>query len=121
MTTNSTGEQTSISTACGGNQSDEGKLWGGRFTGATDPIMERFNSSLQRDKIMFKEDIQGSIAYSRAIERAGLLTAEEATKIRVGLESVLQEWTSGSFVVHPSDEDIHTANERRLKARIHKK
>ncbi|XP_018007115.1 argininosuccinate lyase isoform X2 [Hyalella azteca] len=108
MTTNSTG----------GNQSDEGKLWGGRFTGATDPIMERFNSSLQRDKIMFKEDIQGSIAYSRAIERAGLLTAEEATKIRVGLESVLQEWTSGSFVVHPSDEDIHTANERRLKELI---
>ncbi|KAF2367304.1 Argininosuccinate lyase [Trinorchestia longiramus] len=95
-----------------------GKLWGGRFSGAVDPVMEKFNCSLQRDKIMFKEDIQGSVAYSRALEKAGLLTPGEGTAIRSGLELVLQEWLSGTFVVHHHDEDIHTANERRLKALV---
>ena len=38
--------------------SEKGKLWGGRFDGSTDPVMEKFNSSLPFDKIMYEEDIE---------------------------------------------------------------
>ncbi|KAL1528923.1 hypothetical protein AB1Y20_010245 [Prymnesium parvum] len=90
------------------------KLWGGRFTGKTDPVMERFNNSLHVDRVMWKADIDGSVAYSAALERAGVLSAEEGTQIREGLAAVAAEWQAGTFVVHEGDEDIHTANERRL-------
>ena len=52
------------------------KLWGGRFTGKTDPVMERFNLSLEVDKVMWAEDVDGSIAYSRALEKAKVIAAE---------------------------------------------
>jgi argininosuccinate lyase len=90
------------------------KLWGGRFTGKTDPVMERFNNSLPVDRVMWNVDIDGSIAYSKALEAAGVLSAEEGSSIRSGLESVRAEWAAGTFEVKDGDEDIHTANERRL-------
>lgn len=90
------------------------KLWGGRFTGETDPLMEKFNESLPFDKRMWAEDIQGSKAYARALSKAGVLTAEEADTIIEGLTSVGKEWESGAFEIKQGDEDIHTANERRL-------
>ena len=53
-------------------------LWGGRFTGQTDPLMARFNASLPFDWRLWDADITGSIAWARAIAHAGLLTAERA-------------------------------------------
>ncbi|XP_045171928.2 argininosuccinate lyase-like [Mercenaria mercenaria] len=94
------------------------KLWGGRFTGATDPVMERYNQSLPYDKRMWREDVEGSKAYARCIHRAGLLTEGEMVDIVKGLDKVGEEWSSGVFVVQKGDEDIHTANERRLKELI---
>ena len=90
------------------------KLWGGRFTGKTDPVMERFNLSLDVDRVMWAADIDGSVAYSRALEKAGVITKEEAESIRTGLAAVKAEWAADKFVVKDGDEDIHTANERRL-------
>ncbi|GLI61286.1 hypothetical protein VaNZ11_003637 [Volvox africanus] len=90
------------------------KLWGGRFTGKTDPLMEKFNESLPFDKRLWAEDIKGSQAYAKALAKAGILTHEEAATIVDGLSKVAEEWKVGSFVVKPGDEDIHTANERRL-------
>lgn len=90
------------------------KLWGGRFTGPTDPLMEQFNASIGFDQRLWQADIQGSQAYSRALVRAAILTPAEADQIVAGLEQVAAEWAAGSFVLQPSDEDIHTANERRL-------
>ena len=90
------------------------KLWGGRFTGKTDPLMEAFNASISFDRQMWAADIQGSQAYARALQRAGLLTAEECDAIVAGLEQVAQEWAHGQFTLQAEDEDIHTANERRL-------
>ncbi|MCB0063317.1 MAG: argininosuccinate lyase [Caldilineaceae bacterium] len=90
------------------------KLWGGRFTGATDPLMEAFNASIPFDKRMWQEDIQGSQAYARALARSGLLTVAEAEEIVAGLDQVAEEWKAGTFALVESDEDIHTANERRL-------
>lgn len=90
------------------------KLWGGRFTGATDPLMEQFNASIGFDKRLWAVDIQGSQAYARALARAGILTNDEAEQIVAGLAQVAAEWRQGEFVIKPNDEDIHTANERRL-------
>ena len=90
------------------------KLWGGRFTGKTDPVMERFNNSLNVDRVMWNADIDGSVAYSTALEAAGVISAAEGSSIREGLEKVRSEWASGTFVEKDGDEDIHTANERRL-------
>eukprot|EP00195_Chlamydomonas_chlamydogama_P005529 CAMPEP_0202894386 /NCGR_PEP_ID=MMETSP1392-20130828/3805_1 /ASSEMBLY_ACC=CAM_ASM_000868 /TAXON_ID=225041 /ORGANISM="Chlamydomonas chlamydogama, Strain SAG 11-48b" /LENGTH=478 /DNA_ID=CAMNT_0049579073 /DNA_START=213 /DNA_END=1649 /DNA_ORIENTATION=- len=90
------------------------KLWGGRFTGKTDPLMEKFNESLPFDKRMWAEDIRGSQAYAKALAKAGILTNDEAATIVEGLSKVAEEWKAGSFVIKQGDEDIHTANERRL-------
>ncbi|KAJ3366701.1 argininosuccinate lyase [Allomyces javanicus] len=91
------------------------KLWGGRFQGATDPLMEQFNASIHFDKRLSAVDIQGSKAYAQALERSGLLTADEAATMAKGLDAVLKEWETGTFELKlPADEDIHTANERRL-------
>jgi len=90
------------------------KLWGGRFTGKTDPLMEQFNASIVFDRQLWRVDLRGSQAYARALERAGLLLPSEAECIVDGLERVAGEWERGEFVIVEGDEDIHTANERRL-------
>jgi len=94
------------------------KLWGGRFTGTTDPIMHAFNESLSYDKRMWAQDIRGSQAYAKALIACGVLSESEAHTIIQGLSSVAEEWKNGSFRIADDDEDIHTANERRLKELI---
>uniref|UniRef100_A0A803W0U4 Argininosuccinate lyase n=1 Tax=Ficedula albicollis TaxID=59894 RepID=A0A803W0U4_FICAL len=94
------------------------KLWGGRFSGSTDPIMERLNASISYDQRLSEVDIQGSMAYAKALEKSGILSKTELEKILGGLEKISEEWSKGVFGVIPTDEDIHTANERRLKELI---
>lgn len=94
------------------------KLWGGRFTGETDPVMHAFNESLSYDKRMWAQDIRGSQAYAKALVGCKVLTPEEAQTICDGLARVGEEWRNNSFAAQPEDEDIHTANERRLKELI---
>ncbi|KAJ7710022.1 argininosuccinate lyase [Mycena rosella] len=94
------------------------KLWGGRFTGKTDPLMHAFNQSLKYDQRMHAADIQGSIAYAKSLTLVGILTKEEETKITNGLAMVGKEWQDGVFQPQEDDEDIHTANERRLSELI---
>ncbi|KAG4419716.1 hypothetical protein IFR04_007123 [Cadophora malorum] len=90
------------------------RLWGGRFTGASDPLMDQYNESLSVDRVMYSQDIKGSIAYARANVNTGILTQEEFETIEKGLGEIMKEWEEGKFVSRPGDEDIHTANERRL-------
>ena len=90
------------------------KLWGGRFSDALDPLMEEFNASISFDRRLWQVDIRGSQAYAHALARAGLLTEDEAAQIAAGLERVADEWRADGFVIQAGDEDIHTANERRL-------
>ncbi|KAF3841016.1 hypothetical protein F7725_006878 [Dissostichus mawsoni] len=94
------------------------KLWGGRFVGDTDPIMERFNASIAYDKRMWDADIRGSKAYVKALEKTKLVTTDEMNQILQGLDQISEEWSKSAFVIKPGDEDIHTANERRLKELI---
>lgn len=63
---------------------------------------------------MWAQDIRGSIAYAKAIGKVGIITDEEVKLLVEGLEQVRQEWVDGKFEIKPGDEDIHTANERRL-------
>jgi argininosuccinate lyase len=82
--------------------------------GATDPLMTSFNESLPYDRALHTADILGSKAYARAIAKSNIITADECSEIQHGLDLVEQEWLTGTFQAQPNDEDIHTANERRL-------
>ncbi len=90
------------------------KLWGGRFEKPTDDLMWRFNASFGFDWRLYAADVRGSVAYAKALARAGLLTGDERDQIIDGLRQVQAEFESGTFAAQPSDEDIHTAVERRL-------
>ncbi|CAG2117175.1 unnamed protein product, partial [Medioppia subpectinata] len=80
--------------------------------------MEEFNASLRFDKRLYSADITGSIAYAKALRKCDLLKENELNLIEEGLENIRSEWQTGMFVIKEGDEDIHTANERRLKELI---
>lgn len=63
---------------------------------------------------MWDQDIRGSVAYAKAIGKVGIITEEEVNALVEGLEKVRKEWADGTFEIKAGDEDIHTANERRL-------
>jgi argininosuccinate lyase len=89
-------------------------LWGGRFSARLDEQAWSLNSSLPVDQRLALQDVDGSLAWAEAIRRAGILTEEEYASICNGLAAVRDEFSSGQFSFAPSDEDIHTAVERRL-------
>ncbi len=90
------------------------KLWGGRFAEPTAATMRHFNDSFRFDRRLAEQDIDGSLAWARALEEARLISAEEGEALHQGLELVRHELARASFVVAEGDEDIHTAVERRL-------
>src|SRR5512133_3402585 len=89
-------------------------LWGGRFAQKLDPLAWDLNASLAVDKRMAIQDVEGSRAWADAIHRAGILTDKEHASISLGLASIKEEFSSGQFTFALTDEDIHTAVERRL-------
>jgi argininosuccinate lyase len=90
------------------------KLWGGRFARPTDSLVQQFNASLPFDARLYEEDIRGSIAWARALVGAGVLTASEADIIIDGLRRVRAAIHDGHIDFESTDEDIHTAVERKL-------
>jgi len=77
--------------------------------------MVQYNESIYFDRVLYKQDILGSIAFARANAKAGIISQAEFTKLEAGLQAVMKEWEAGTFKIVPGvDEDIHTANERRL-------
>jgi argininosuccinate lyase len=91
-----------------------GKPWAGRFTERADPTAERFTASLAFDRRLAWHDIEGSLAWARALCRAGLLTEGERDAIMAGLQAVRAELDDGTFPFRPELEDIHMNVERRL-------
>lgn len=89
-------------------------MWGGRFRRGLLPELERFSSSLAIDFELYPYDIAGSIAHARALAAAGVLSKPQLSAIERGLGRVKRELDSGDFKFAASDEDIHTAIERRL-------
>ena len=95
------------------------KLWGGRFHGAQDPAFESFNQSLRFDARLWREDIRGSIAWSRAIAAAGVLTEQECATIVAALAAIAAELERDPSPLQASDaEDIHSFVEDRLRAAV---
>ncbi|KAM7351622.1 argininosuccinate lyase [Cochliomyia hominivorax] len=93
------------------------QLWGGRFgknAGKTNECLATLNCSLPMDARLFADDLDGSKAYAEALRKAGYLTEEECSRILTGLELVRYDWIEGLLKFLPSDEDVHTVNERRL-------
>ena len=84
----------------------ENKLWGGRFTGGLDPLMEAYNESLSLDKAFYAEDIAGSIAWARANKNVGILTEKEFKEIERGFAAVKKEWDTDSFEIKPSVDEV---------------
>jgi argininosuccinate lyase len=89
-------------------------LWHGRFTEGPSEELLAFTESLSFDRRLAPDDLAGSRAHVGMLARAGLLTADEAALVVDALDRVADELADGSFVFSPSDEDIHTAIERRV-------
>ncbi len=91
-----------------------GHLWHGRFADAPAEELMAFTESLSFDRRLAPDDIAGSRAHVAMLARVGILTDEEAAMVVVALDRVEHELTEGAFTFAPSDEDIHTAIERRV-------
>ena len=78
------------------------------------PELERFSSSLEVDFELYPYDIAGSLAHARGLAAAGLLPPARLRAIERGLRRIYKELDGGAFKFRPTDEDIHTAVERRL-------
>jgi len=78
------------------------------------PELESFSSSIEVDFELYPFDIAGSLAHARGLFAAGLLSASRLTAIERGLRRIRKELDQGRFKIRPTDEDIHTAVERRL-------
>jgi argininosuccinate lyase len=93
------------------------KLWGGRFETGPSEVFERFSGSLDFDRRLIDADIRGSQAFARALERAGILTADEREQIVTAFDSVRAESSSPAFYEGATDEDVHTLVIRKLQER----
>ncbi|MEH6583073.1 MAG: argininosuccinate lyase [Halioglobus sp.] len=96
------------------NQKDTSKLWGGRFSEATDSFVQRFTASVNFDQRMANEDIQGSLAHAEMLCAVGVLSSGELDEIRGGLAQVRQEIADGEFNWSIELEDVHMNIEARL-------
>ena len=90
------------------------KMWSGRFMQESSGLLEEFNASIMFDKALFKQDILGSKAHAKMLEKCGILKYDESQKIIAGLNDILIEIENGKFEFKVADEDIHMAIEKRL-------
>ena len=89
-------------------------LWQGRFNADPEKIMLDYTSSLDFDKVLAQADIKGSLAHISGLKKASLITAEEHSQLKDALAQTGAELESAEFEFQPTDEDIHTAIERRV-------
>lgn len=97
---------------------NKSKLWGGRFTEATDAFVERFTASVNFDRRLFQQDIDGSVAHARMLAKARILTTNELQQILDGLEAIRQDILDDKFAWSVTLEDVHMNIESALTARI---
>lgn len=90
------------------------KLWGGRFTKQTNHLVEEYTASINFDKALAEEDIQGSLAHVSMLGKCGIVPAEDVEIIKNGLNKVLDKIRAGEIQFSVSDEDIHMNIEKHL-------
>ena len=89
-------------------------LWHGRFEGGPAAELMAYTESLSFDKRLWPDDVAGSVAHVQGLAHAGIITDAERDSVLAALAQVEQEMSGGSFQFVDSDEDIHTAVERRV-------
>jgi len=94
------------------------KLWGGRFRKETDSLVNDFNSSIQFDGRMYREDIQGSMAHAQMLADCGIISGEDLAAILAGLQGILEDVEAGKVEFTADNEDIHMNVESLLTQRI---
>jgi argininosuccinate lyase len=94
------------------------KLWAGRFSQPTDPLVEVFSASLPFDCRLLPYDLAGSQAHLNMLARQGILPRKEARQIAKGLKEIQTEWQQGKLSFPIEDEDVHMFVEKRLIRKI---
>src|SRR5204862_766034 len=92
-----------------------GKMWGGRFSGDTDALVERLNNSLAFDQRLWPYDIEGSIAHATMLGEQGIIPQNDAVTIVAALNRIAADLESGHISLDPAAEDVHTAVELLLR------
>ncbi|WP_082529319.1 argininosuccinate lyase [Aurantimonas sp. Leaf443] len=90
------------------------EMWGGRFASGPAAIMEEINASIDFDKRLYGEDIDGSKAHAAMLVERGIIAAEDGARIAEGLETIRTEILEGRFAFSRRHEDIHMNVEARL-------
>ncbi len=93
-------------------------MWGGRFAAGPAAIMQQINASIDVDKRLYKEDIEGSLAHAAMLVKQGILTQADGDAIADGLARIRKEIDQGKFEFQAALEDIHMNVESRLKELI---
>jgi argininosuccinate lyase len=94
------------------------KIASARITQKSSELLQELNNSLPFDKILYKEDIEGSKAHAFMLSEQGIISKEDYKQIDRGLGEILEEIESGIFKLDGDDEDIHMAIEGRLTQNI---
>jgi argininosuccinate lyase len=97
---------------------NEGSLWGGRFTVGPSDALAALGRSTHFDWVLAPYDITASRAHTLVLFRAGLLTDEQRDGLLAGLDSLAEDVADGSFLPLVTDEDVHAALERGLIDRV---
>ncbi len=97
---------------------NQGALWGGRFSGGPSEAMFALSVSTHFDWILAPYDVLASKAHAKVLNRAGLLTDSDLEDMLAGLDQLGRDVADGSFGPEPTDEDVHGAMERGLIDRV---
>lgn len=100
-----------------GTEAPKDRLWGGLYASGPAPSLDELNRSLPVDIRLWREDVDGSRAWVRALERVGVLTKPESEELDRGLVAVADRLAAGA-ATDADDEDIHTLVERLLYEEI---
>src|SRR5687767_9060537 len=90
------------------------KPWSGRFSRPTDQVVEAFTSSIDADRNIAIDDVDGSVAHATMLGEAGIIQEDDARAIVGGLERIRGELERGDFPWRRELEDVHMNVERRL-------
>ncbi len=95
-----------------------GKIWAGRLAGDLDERADDFNSSISFDGLLYRHDIEGSIAHAKMLAAKGIIGEDDAKAITEALAGILEELEDGRLELDMGCEDIHTFVEQVLTERI---
>ncbi|MFZ9037683.1 MAG: argininosuccinate lyase [Gammaproteobacteria bacterium] len=97
---------------------DDSRMWGGRFNEPTDEFVQAFTASVAFDRRLAHADIEGSRAHAMMLKHIGVLSSDELTAIKYGLQQIREEIDEGRFEWSVALEDVHMNIEARLTALI---